>query len=151
MSGLSAESCKGHTSSRDNAAGKMVKIDENSFFDPIFFQSNTFDSKVPNWYHSACFFLEHMPRKVSDISNYGSLRWEDKKEIKDIIEKGESPLDEESVKKAVASIESKANSVNYSIGYSKTSNCPCVTCEEKIKKNEVRKRFVIVLTTHYIY
>lgn len=49
------------------------------------FQSSTFDGKVPNWYHTVCFFGEHMPKSVCDISNFNSLRWDDRKSIESII------------------------------------------------------------------
>ncbi|XP_065208897.1 poly [ADP-ribose] polymerase-like [Planococcus citri] len=38
-------------------------------------QADTFDRKIPGWYHDSCFFETQLVKSVGDISNFESLRW----------------------------------------------------------------------------
>ena len=46
-----------------------------------------FDGKVPNWFHTKCFFTRNRPKAVGDISHFDSLRWEDQEKIREMLEK----------------------------------------------------------------
>ena len=35
-----------------------------------------FDGKVPNWFHTKCFFTRNRPKTVSDIAHFDDLRWD---------------------------------------------------------------------------
>lgn len=130
--------CDYAKSNRAICRGCQQKIAKDTLRLAIMLPSTTFDSLVPNWYHSACFFIEHMPKTVKDITNYNSLRWDDKKQITNVIERGVPMYDEEMAKEAVAALESKATAGNYSILYCKRAISDCQICKEKITKNQIQ-------------
>ncbi|GLV34377.1 Poly-(ADP-ribose) polymerase [Carabus blaptoides fortunei] len=142
-------------SSRAICRGCQTKIVKDTLRLAIMLQSTTFDSKVPNWYHSACFFIEHMPQSTDDIENFDSLKWDDKEEIRETINKGESPYssqeNKDQLKRAISMAVSKASIQDYTIGYpKKSSRTKCTHCSEKIIPEEVRvsKKFKKQLWYH---
>ena len=70
------------------AACKMCKekIDRGQLRLAVMVQSPMFDGKVPDWYHSKCFFIPNQPMSVGDISHFYYLRWEDQEEIRKMSE-----------------------------------------------------------------
>lgn len=104
-------------------------------------QCRTADMLIPNWYHSQCFFLEHVPASTSEIEGFHLLKWEHQQEAEQIIDKGVSPFASEEgkkqVKRAISLASSKASVNEYLLDCTKTT-VKCTSCVVKIKKGEIR-------------
>ncbi|KAG8225244.1 hypothetical protein J437_LFUL008781, partial [Ladona fulva] len=135
-----AEYAKSGRASCKSCKGSIAK---DSLRLAVMVQSPMFDGKVPNWYHSMCFFGKQRPKSVGDIDGFDSLRWDDQKKLKEKIGAGAGePVDSPSTssskkgKKRPAAKNDKLR--DFCVEYAKSSRATCIVCGEKLIKDEIR-------------
>ncbi|KAH8380159.1 hypothetical protein KR009_009295 [Drosophila setifemur] len=96
-------------------------------------QSAFHDAKVPNWFHKSCFFNKQRPASVGDIKNYENLRFDDQKELADLIGGGAKSGKKRAKNDDVAL-------KDFGIEYAKSARAACRGCEQKISKDQIRIR-----------
>ena len=101
-------------------------------------QSPFFDGKQPNWYHYSCFFKTCSLHAISEISGFGSLRWDDQEKIKKKISGGgggsestDGPAPFSSSKKK------KITRSDLQVEYAKSKRSSCKGCNSQIDKVSV--------------
>ncbi|XP_076286203.1 poly-(ADP-ribose) polymerase [Lasioglossum baleicum] len=102
-------------------------------------QSPVHDSKVPRWYHAACFFVKQRPKSAADIANFDNIRWEDQQDVKKKIEEAHAlPAPTGRGRKRASAAKSAGVAKDFTIQYSKSNRATCIGCEEKIVQSEIR-------------
>ncbi|KAF5305635.1 hypothetical protein FQR65_LT07716 [Abscondita terminalis] len=128
-------------SGRASCRGCKNTIEKDVLRLAVMVQSPMFDGKVPNWYHSSCFFRKQRPKTVDDIEHFESLRWEDQESLKSKIGASSEIIvpDQKGKKRDAKAVASKKSALkDFIIEYSKSSRALCRGCEQKIMKEEIR-------------
>ncbi|OTF80415.1 hypothetical protein BLA29_003667, partial [Euroglyphus maynei] len=111
-------------------------IDKDMLRLAVMVQSPFFDGRTPKWHHFECFFDRYLPRNVGEIKNYELLRYEDQKLIDQMLTKQKQvPVPQKNNRKR--KVEGNA-SEDFFVEYSKSNRAACISCQEKIDKNEIR-------------
>ncbi|XP_058116089.1 poly [ADP-ribose] polymerase-like [Anopheles ziemanni] len=105
-------------------------------------QSPRHDGKIPQWYHEDCFFKKQRPKSEGDVANFGALRYEDQKKIRNAI-----ALSAEGIVATACELKGKGKKrtagetlflKDYGVEYAPSGRSMCRGCEIKILKDEVR-------------
>ncbi|XP_041632333.1 poly [ADP-ribose] polymerase isoform X2 [Drosophila kikkawai] len=102
----------------------------------VMVQSAFHDAKVPNWFHKDCFFKKQRPVSVGDIHNFENLRFNDQKELENLIVNEVVCVKPGKKRLNVDSVALK----DFGVEYAKSGRSYCRGCEQKICKNQVRVR-----------
>ncbi len=94
-------------------------------------QSAHFDGKQPNWYHFACFFKNATIKSVNEVSDFGSLRWDDQERVKKRIS-GDTPDGPASSGKGKS--KRKTTRSDLKVEYAKSGRSNCKGCNSQIAK-----------------
>ncbi|CAF0799258.1 unnamed protein product [Adineta ricciae] len=114
-------------SDRSKCKSCQSTIDKDSFRFAIMVQSSKFDGKVPNWYHTQCFFEKVKLIDVKIIKGFDDIRWEDQSKIRDLIQENSKKLSDENDPDETFSVE-----------YAKSSRSRCHGCDLSIVKDHLR-------------
>ncbi|XP_058116088.1 poly [ADP-ribose] polymerase [Anopheles ziemanni] len=113
------------------------KIDKDVLRLAAMVQSPMHDGKIAQWYHEDCFFKKQRPKTEGDVANFGALRYEDQKKIRDAI--GVVPAAGGSKGKGKKRSAGEALSLkDFGVEYAPSGRAMCRGCEIKILKDEVR-------------
>lgn len=114
-----------------NFVGNSSGTDHQKCHSYFTLQSPFFDGKQPNWYHFSCFFKQSKPQSVSEISGFGSLRWEDQQRIRDKLG-GTDTVDGPS--SSSTSKKRKTTRSDLQAEYAKSGRSTCKGCFSQIQK-----------------
>lgn len=91
---------------------------------------------MPNWFHFACFFKKNQLSAASDVSGFGSLRWEDQQRLKDKMagvestDSGPTPSGSKGKKRKATTI----TRGDLQVEYAKSGRSTCKGCLSKIEQ-----------------
>ena len=110
-------------------------IDKDTLRLAVMVQSPFFDGLAPKWHHFDCFFVRYHPRNVGEIKNYEMLKYDDQKKIDEMLMKKQVPETQKNNRKRKVKVNT---SQDFFVEYSKSNRAACISCTEKIEKDEIR-------------
>lgn len=103
-------------------------------------QSPFFDGKQPNWYHFGCFYKNATIKSASEVSGFGSLRWDDQEKIKKKMAGGagedtpDGPAPSSRGGKKGSTSKRKTTRGDLQVEYAKSNRSSCKGCNSQIAK-----------------